>query len=372
MLDDLKAQYLQSLHDRINTIKTLVRDYRSGDTEIDQKIRTLAHFLHGSGATFGFPEISAAAKEVEHAPEKELIRKLTHLVKVLKEAPTKPVEVVSADTFRILLIDDDPEIARVIVDALSRKSASYQVIVAETAAGGEEQLVKNEFALILLGLVLPDRDGRDILRDLKIEFKLPTPVFVLSAIDRDTVRVECMSLGADKFFLKPFDPDAVALAVDKLLRNDRRELSMVPMEGEGQPQSPAPAPAANATEFAGKTVLVVGDDNMQAANIKQRLIREGFAVDVVENGKLAIDMLQKKAYALAILDVRMPVMDGFQVLGCIRDEMKLGELPVILLTAMGSEGDIIKGYDLGADDYILKPFSLIQLIARVKSLLKKR
>lgn len=372
MQDDLKEQYLKSLIDRIESIKTYVRDYRAGDAEIDQKIRTLAHSLHGSGGTFGFPEISDAAKEVEHAPEKDLIKRLTQLVKVLKEAPTKQAEV-SVDTYSILLIDDDPDNSRVLADTLSRKPGHYKITVTETAAGGEVHLVKSAFDLILLDLVLPDRDGREILREIKIEYKLPTPVFVLSAIERDVVRVECMSLGADKFFLKPYDPDAVANAITSLLRKtDKRELSLVPMGSENakaQVVASAAAPATK-TNLAGKYVLVAEDDAMQAANIKQRLSREGLSVDVVDNGKGAVDALQLKNYALAILDVRMPVLDGFGVLQRIRADPKLQTMPVIMLTAMGSEAEIIKGYDMGADDYILKPYSAIQLVARVKSLLK--
>ena len=378
MQDDLKQQYLNSLLDRIDTIKGLVRDYRSGDAEIDQKIRILAHSLHGSGATFGFPQISAAAKEVEFASEKDLIKKLTLLVKVLKEAPLKQAAM-AANAIRILMIDDDPENAQLVQEALSHKQGRYEITVAETAGAGEVHLVKSEYALILLDLVLPDRDGRELLREIKLEYKLPTPVFVLSAIERDVVRVECMSLGASKFFLKPYDPHAVALAIEQLLRRaDAREkdLSLVPMATDAGAQKPtvmtaAAAPEARPAALTSLSVLVAEDDTMQAANIKQRLSREGLLVEVVDNGKSAVEALLKKSYALVILDVRMPVLDGFEVLKRIRAEPFTRRLPVIMLTAMGSEEEIIRGYDLGADDYILKPYSAIQLVARVKSLLKR-
>jgi DNA-binding response OmpR family regulator len=270
------------------------------------------------------------------------------------------------------MIDDDPENAQLIGDALSRTPGHYEITVAETAAGGEVHLVKSQFALILLDLVLPDRDGREVLREIKIEYKLPTPVFVLSAIERDVVRVECMSLGANKFFLKPYDPHAVALAIDELLRKSaNRELSLVPMGRELAMAKPMSEVQAVKTALTGLSILVAEDDTMQAANIKQRLSREGLNVEVVDNGKSAVEALARKAYALIILDVRMPVLDGFEVLKRIRAEPFTRNLPVIMLTAMGSEAEIIKGYDLGADDYILKPYSAIQLVARVKSLLKR-
>jgi DNA-binding response OmpR family regulator len=377
--DDLQAQYLKSLEDRIETIKTLVRDYRSGDAEIDKKIRTLAHSLHGSGATFGYPEISEAAKQVEYAPDKELIRRLTQLVKVLKDAPNKPAPVAAVGDFEVLLIDDDADNARLIADALKRKPGSYKLTVAETAAGGEKLLTERKFDLILLDLVLPDRDGREILHQLKLELKLATPVFVLSAIERDVVRVECMSLGAEKFFLKPFDPDAVALGIEKLLNKGaavggNRELSLVPLGGEPARAAPPPPPTqgVNSAAKGAKTVLVVEDDTMQAANIRQKLQREGLNVEHVVDGLQAVAALQNKPYDLTILDVRMPGLDGFEVLRRARNDMQLTDMPVIMVTAMGSEADIIKGYDLGADDYLLKPFSSIQLVARVKTLLKAR
>src|SRR5690606_7959626 len=110
----------------------------------------------------------------------------------------------------------------------------------------------------------------------------------------------------------------------------------------------APAPAApaptetSASTFAGKTILIAEDDTMQAANIKQRLAREGLVIDVAVNGQLAVEALQKKSYDLTILDLRMPLLDGFQVLTRIRGDLNLRQMPVIVLSATGNEADIIK------------------------------
>jgi len=82
-------------------------------------------------------------------------------------------------------------------------------------------------------------------------------------------------------------------------------------------------------------------------------------------------VLRSTQCSLAILDVKMPDMDGFDVLEKIRGELGLTSLPVILLTALGGEADIIRGYDMGVDDYMLKPISEVYLVARVKSLLKQ-
>ncbi|MEX2365415.1 MAG: response regulator, partial [Pseudohongiellaceae bacterium] len=252
------------------------------------------------------------------------------------------------------------------------RSGAYQVYLAETAAQAQEYLVKQEFSLIVLDLVLPDRDGREILREIKYDFKLATPVLVLSAITRDEVRIECMSLGAEKFFTKPFAADELAEKVEDLLgKSTKPELSLVPLDGETQ-EEPVTAAKAQNPELLGKSVLVAEDDSMQANLIRQRLLKEGLEVKHAENGQLALDALHHKQFSLIILDVNMPVIDGFDVLKQIRKEPVTRDIPVIMLTAMGSENDIIRGYDLGANDYILKPFSPVQLLARVKSLLKKK
>ena len=93
---------------------------------------------------------------------------------------------------------------------------------------------------------------------------------------------------------------------------------------------------------------------------------------LAENGRHALQLLRQERYSLVILDVQMPMVSGFEVLEKMRNELDMADVPVIVLSAMGSEADIIKGYNLGANDYILKPYSQVQLVARVKTLLKPR
>lgn len=372
MLDDLKQQYLESLAVKIDSFKTLLRELRGGGTAAEQQIRTLAHSLHGSGATFGYPAISAAASEVEHATEADLIKNLTQLMKVLKETGTRattppaPVE----GQAKILIIDDDADSVAMLKAGIGNDDSRYHYTIAENAARGMDLLLRQKFSLVILDLVLPDRDGREVLRDMKYEFRISTPVFVLSAVTKDVVRIECMGLGADRYFAKPFAPEELSEAVHKLLqKGDNRELKLVPMGQEGRPAEAAKSEAIK-QGMAGASALVAEDDPMQGKLIKERLKQEGISVELVDNGQAALAALQKKTFSLLILDVNMPLVDGFEVLKRVRNQASTAKVPVIMLTAMGSEQDIIKGYDLGANDYILKPFSPVQLVARVKTLLK--
>ena len=90
------------------------------------------------------------------------------------------------------------------------------------------------------------------------------------------------------------------------------------------------------------------------------------------NGAEAFEWASEADFDLAILDVKVPGMDGFELLERLREIERLSDVPIIMLTGMGSETDVIRGLELGADDYMLKPFSPSELLARVRRLLHAR
>ena len=116
-------------------------------------------------------------------------------------------------------------------------------------------------------------------------------------------------------------------------------------------------------------ILVVDDESRMRKLVSDFLIRRDFDVLEAENGEQALEIFyQEKELALVILDVMMPGMDGFQV---CREIRKTSKLPVIMLTARGSEQDELQGFELGVDEYISKPFSPKILVARVEALLRR-
>ena len=119
-------------------------------------------------------------------------------------------------------------------------------------------------------------------------------------------------------------------------------------------------------------VLVVEDDRVTATLIHHRLVRDGHEVVTFPDGIDAFRWAENERFDLAILDVKVPGMDGFEILARLREMPALADVPIIMLTGMGSEADVIRGLDLGADDYILKPFSPSELLARVRRLLLAR
>lgn len=115
--------------------------------------------------------------------------------------------------------------------------------------------------------------------------------------------------------------------------------------------------------------ILVADDDKDIRDLVQIYLQaEGFIIDEAENGEQACQAVKEKNYDLIILDIMMPIMDGIAALIEIRKEHNM---PIIFLTAKSEEIDMIKGLTLGADDYIQKPFSSLELIARVKSQLRR-
>lgn len=115
-------------------------------------------------------------------------------------------------------------------------------------------------------------------------------------------------------------------------------------------------------------ILIAEDEQDLRELVKLHLLKEGFKVYEAENGLDALNILNKTEINLAILDVMMPVMDGFSLIKSIRET---SEIPVIFLTARGEDTDKILGLGLGADDYVVKPFSPVELIARVNAQLRR-
>jgi two-component system copper resistance phosphate regulon response regulator CusR len=116
-------------------------------------------------------------------------------------------------------------------------------------------------------------------------------------------------------------------------------------------------------------ILIVEDEAKTAAFLTKGLKENGFSVDVAENGVDGLHSLEQEDYDLAILDVMLPLLDGWSILSALRS--KDIQTRVLLLTARDSVEDRVKGLELGADDYLVKPFSFSELLARIHTLLRR-
>ncbi|MBO7662118.1 MAG: response regulator transcription factor [Clostridia bacterium] len=116
------------------------------------------------------------------------------------------------------------------------------------------------------------------------------------------------------------------------------------------------------------TILIVDDESKIRSLITKYAVFEGYAVAEAENGMQAVEMCREHTYDLIIMDVMMPELDGFSA---VREIRKTSSVPVIMLSARGEEYDRIHGFELGIDDYVVKPFSPRELMMRVSAVLKR-
>ena len=118
-------------------------------------------------------------------------------------------------------------------------------------------------------------------------------------------------------------------------------------------------------------ILVVDDEEMIREVIKEYSINEGFLVEEADNGRDAVFKVKNNDYDLIIMDIMMPHMDGYTAIKEIKKIKKIKNIPVIVLSARGEEYDKLTGFDIGIDDYVTKPFSPKELIARIKAVSKR-
>ena len=118
----------------------------------------------------------------------------------------------------------------------------------------------------------------------------------------------------------------------------------------------------------GKKVLVVDDEKLIVKGIRFSLEQEGMEVDCAYDGEEAFQMAKAKEYDMILLDVMLPKMNGFEVCQAIRE---FSDMPIIMLTAKGDDMDKILGLDYGADDYITKPFNILEVKARIKAIMRR-
>jgi len=118
-------------------------------------------------------------------------------------------------------------------------------------------------------------------------------------------------------------------------------------------------------------VLVVEDEDALATLLHYNLDKEGYVVGVAGDGEEALTMASERAPDLVILDWMLPKVSGIEVCRRLRGRSETRNVPIIMLTARGEESDRIRGLDTGADDYVVKPFSMIELTARVRAVLRR-
>jgi two-component system, OmpR family, alkaline phosphatase synthesis response regulator PhoP len=122
--------------------------------------------------------------------------------------------------------------------------------------------------------------------------------------------------------------------------------------------------------YKGKKILLVEDEETLAVGLEYNLIDEGYIVDWAKDGRQALELFNSNDYDLILLDIMLPYFNGFEIAEKVKT--KTPQMPILMLTARTSIEDKVKGLELGADDYLTKPFHLQELLLRIKGMLKRK
>ncbi|HYI13068.1 MAG TPA: response regulator [Thermoanaerobaculia bacterium] len=152
------------------------------------------------------------------------------------------------------------------------------------------------------------------------------------------------------FVLPPIRSDEVIVRVTRLL--DRRPPRL--LTATGMP-----------------VVLTADADPATTAIVRAVVTQNGMSCHVARDGKTAFDLARELMPSAIVLDVNMPIRNGFEVLSALRGEPRTASIPVLMLTSVQQEADVVKGFRLGADDYVAKPFNPMELLARIKRLVRR-
>ncbi len=253
----------------------------------------------------------------------------------------------------ILVVDDVATNIDILVTMLE---GSYDVAVALSGQDALDAVDEEMPDLIFLDIMMPDMDGYEVCRRLKANpMTAGIPIIFLSALSEASEIQKGLDLGAVDFISKPFRAEEIRAAADRWLSPDDSRLSE---RSAGRPDGEQKY-----------TVLVV-DDISTNIDVLAGILEDEYIVCAANSGTEALAAIAENPPDIVLLDIMMPEMDGYEVCQRLKSDISSRTIPVIFVTAMGEVEDEMKGFEVGAVDYITKPVSPPIVKARVRTQLE--
>ena len=272
----------------------------------------------------------------------------------------------------ILIVDDDP-LNRKLLDA-QLSSDQYDTIIAADGYAAMEKAKSENPDLILLDVMMPGLDGYEVTERLKEDPEtMDIPIILITALDETEDKIKGLECGADEFLNKPVNTAELLARVKSLLRlklykdqlKSRKQSQHIFTEikniGELSEQS------VNLP-----TILLVEDQEKDIRLIQNFLKGETYQLEEVKTGEEALSFVLRQKVDLILLDIMLPGMDGFEVVRRLKDSEAAKNIQIVAITSLQDMQSKIKGIELGADDYLIKPVNKHELKARVRALVKKK
>jgi CheY-like chemotaxis protein len=280
---------------------------------------------------------------------------------------------------RILLVEDEQANRDLFRRRLERKG--HAVSVAENGLGAVALAQGEKPELVIMDLGLPDIDGYEATRRLKADpGTADIPVIVLSAHASAEARDRSFAAGCEEFEPKPVNWDALFGKIDDAIAKAAERAKAraavaeeIDLGAEGaDPSVTLVKKSPSAGVSAPARILVVEDNDANRVMLCRRLQKYGHTTAEAADGRAALDAARKDRFDLVLLDLMMPGVDGYEVLRQMRADADLRAVPVIVLSALDEAPGIARCIELGAEDYLQKPYDPATLGARITACLDKR
>lgn len=282
----------------------------------------------------------------------------------------------------IVVIDDDPHILGLIGSVLT--DAGYRVFCVADPAQGLDVIRRERPAAVICDILMPGMDGYEVHRRLRMDpDRIECAFLFVSGASDFAQRLRAFGVGGVDFMAKPFTPAILVRKIEKLLAQPPR-LHRLPHPTESDPatheSSPVPSTTRSATPVprtevqkpedlavpvAMRRVLLVDDTREYRDFLRQLLERHGFTIFEADTGEAGLQVALDEQPWLALIDVNLPGMDGFELCRQFRSQPLLRHVPVIFLSARDDYEDRKRGYEAGGDEYLPKLTHAREILMRI-------
>lgn len=269
----------------------------------------------------------------------------------------------------ILVIDDNAMNLDSTQDLLEH--AGIYVLTAENALNGIQIMKEKQPDLVLLDLLMPHMDGFEAARIIKADPEIQTiPLLAFTALATNEDREKALQAGCQDVILKPISTETFLFTIQSYLGNiEFNEVKLNPSAIKAMP--PAVSSLSPSQERPHR-ILIVDDNPMNVDILKDATTAIGQVAIPATSGLEALKLLEKEKPDLILLDIMMPEMNGYEVMDLLKKQSETANIPVIIISALDRTEDRVQGLLKGSQDYITKPFELVEVQARVSAALRTK
>jgi two-component system, cell cycle response regulator len=272
----------------------------------------------------------------------------------------------------ILIVDDDAMNVKLLDTYL--KQEGFNTICAYDGEAALEKIRKDPPDLILLDIMMPGVNGYEVTQKLKSDQKTGhIPVILITALDSADDKSKGMAAGADEFLNKPINKSELIARVRSFLKlKVYQEQLANRLRSEQEILKPISHKSSSNLEQESYRILLVEDNPNDVSLFKFYLENQHYQVDVAKTGEEAMSICFHEPVDIVLLDLFLPGADGFQVCQRLRENDRTKNIQILMVSSQGDLESRLKGIDLGADEFMVKPVIREELIVRIKALIKKK